>query len=237
MKASVNGRLWRTGKSVPLGDVQFKVLQARIRMLFAHMPAACLVATAFSSLLAWLLLPTLGDQRVWIWLGVKGVAAVLLFGQARLFSHSADPVHPKWYRGFLILLAIDGLVWGSVGWWMTPLARLDLMAVTLACLLGVASMGTFMLNPDAGSARAFIIPMLVPNALFYLTRQDSFGLFGGGSVLAFVGLLYMETRWGQSRIEELLFLRYTTERWRRSVPRPWPWPSTTARPRAVSWPP
>ncbi|MGH6646229.1 ATP-binding protein [Aquabacterium sp.] len=211
MKASVNGRSWRVGKPVPLGDVQFKVLQARIRMLFAHMPDACLVATAFSSLLAWLLLPTMGGQRVWAWLAVKGLAAILLFCQARLFSNSSDPVHPKWYRGFLILLAIDGLVWGSVGWWMTPLARLDLMAVTLACLLGVASMGTFMLNPDAGSARAFIIPMLVPNALFYLTRQDSFGVFGGGSVLAFVGLLFMETRWAQNRIEELLFLRYTTE--------------------------
>lgn len=211
MKASVNGRFWRAGKPVPLGDVQFNVLQARIRMLFAHMPAACLVATGFSCLLAWLLLPTMGGQRVWAWLAVKGLVAVLLFGQSRLFSQSADPVHPKWYRGFLILLAIDGLVWGSVGWWMTPLARLDLMAVTLACLLGVGSMGTFMLNPDAGSARAFIIPMLVPNAVFYLARQDSFGLFGGASVLAFVGLLFMETRWGQNRIEELLFLRYTTE--------------------------
>ena len=153
----------------------------------------------------------MGGQRVWAWLALKGLIAVLLFCQARLFSHSADPVHPKWYRGFLILLAIDGLVWGSVGWWMTPLARLDLMAVTLACLLGVGSMGTFMLNPDAGSARAFIIPMLVPNAVFYLLRQDSFGLFGGASVLAFVGLLFMETRWAQNRIEELLFLRYTTE--------------------------
>ncbi|MDI1261621.1 ATP-binding protein [Aquabacterium sp.] len=198
-------------KPVPLGDVQFKVLQARIRMLFAHMPAACLVATSFSCLLAWLLLPTMGGQRVWAWLALKGLIAILLFGQSRLFSQSADPVHPKWYRGFLILLAIDGLVWGSVGWWMTPLARLDLMAVTLACLLGVASMGTFMLNPDAGSARAFIIPMLVPNAVFYLARQDSFGVFGGASVLAFVGLLFLETRWGQNRIEELLFLRYTTE--------------------------
>ena len=211
MNASVNGRFWRAGKPVPLGDVQFKVLQARIRMLFAHMPAACLVATGFSSLLAWLLLPTMGGQRVWAWLALKALIAALLYSQARLFSHSADPVHPKWYRGFLILLVIDGLVWGSVGWWMTPLARLDLMAVTLACLLGVASMGTFMLNPDAGSARAFIIPMLVPNAVFYLARQDSFGVFGGASVLAFVGLLFMETRWGQNRIEELLFLRYTTE--------------------------
>ena len=211
MNASVNGRFWRAGKPVPLGDVQFKVLQARIRMLFAHMPAACLVATSFSCLLAWLLLPTMGGQRVWAWLALKGLIAILLFGQARLFSHSADPVHPKWYRGFLILLVIDGLVWGSVGWWMTPLARLDLMAVTLACLLGVASMGTFMLNPDAGSARALIIPMLVPNAIFYLARQDSFGVFGGASVLAFVGLLFLETRWGQNRIEELLFLRYTTE--------------------------
>ena len=55
MNASVNGRFWRAGKPVPLGDVQFKVLQARIRMLFAHMPAACVVATGFSSLLAWLL--------------------------------------------------------------------------------------------------------------------------------------------------------------------------------------
>jgi signal transduction histidine kinase/CheY-like chemotaxis protein len=198
-------------KPVPLGDVQFKVLQARIRMLFAHMPAASMVATAFSSLLAWLLLPIMGGQRVGAWLAVKAVIAVLLFGHSRWFSRSTDPVHPKWYRGFLILLALDGLIWGSVGWWMTPLIRLDLMAVTLACLLGVASMGTFMLNPDAGSARAFIIPMLVPNALFYLSRQDSFGLFGGGSVLAFVGLLFMETRWGQKRIEELLYLRYTTE--------------------------
>src|SRR5690606_25674192 len=97
--ASTNGRPGRSGKPLPVGDVQYKVLQARIRMLFAHMPAACLVATGFSALLAWLLLPIMGDQRISGWLAVKALIAVLLFWQARLFSHSADPVRPKWYRG------------------------------------------------------------------------------------------------------------------------------------------
>ena len=211
MNASENGRFWRAGKPVPLGDVHFKVLQSRVRMLFSHMPAASLVSTGFSSLLAWLLVPILGEQHVLLWLMLKGLMATLLFLHARLFNQSPEPVHPNWYRSFLILLALDGLVWGSVGWGMTPLARTDLVAVTLACLLGVASMGVFMLNPDAGSARAFIAPMLLPNAVFYLMRQDSFGVFGGLSVMAFVALLFLETRWAQSRIEELLLLRYTTE--------------------------
>jgi signal transduction histidine kinase/CheY-like chemotaxis protein len=192
-------------------DVQFKVRQARIRMLFAHMPVACLAAGSFAAVLGWLLLPTMGGPRMWPWVVVKLLIAGLHFWQASLFTQSHDGMHPKWYRGYLILLVLDGLVWGSLGWWMTPLARLDLIAVTMACLLGVASMGTFMLNPDAGSARAFILPILVPNALFCLARQDTFGLFGGVSMLAYSGLLFVETRWGQSRIEELMQLRYATE--------------------------
>jgi signal transduction histidine kinase len=212
MNALVSDRWWWVGEPIPAdGDVQFKVRQARIRMLFAHMPTACLLASGFAIVLGCLLLPTIGVQHVWPWVALKCLNSALHFWQARLFGQSPDTIHPKWHRGYVILLALDGLVWGSVGWWLTPMARLDLLAVTLACLLGVASMGTFMLNPDARSARAFIMPMLLPNALFCLLRQDSFGLFGGVSVLAFVGLLVLETRWAQSRIEELLFLRYTTE--------------------------
>ncbi|RZI85215.1 MAG: response regulator [Rubrivivax sp.] len=214
MKSSENGgRVWQGSEPgvVARGDVQSKVRQERIRMLFAHMERACLLAAIFAVVLGWLLFPAMGMESVWPWLAVKCLLSGLHFWQARLMAHSQDRLHAKWYRGYLLLLALDGLVWGSVGWWLTPLARLDLIAVTLACLLGVASMGTFTLNPDAVAARAFVLPMLLPNALFYLTRQDTFGLFGGVSVVVFAAMLFMETRWAQARFEELLYLRYVNE--------------------------
>jgi len=78
-------------------------------------------------------------------------------------------------------------------------------------MLGVASMGTFMLNLDACAARVFMLPMLVPNAVVLLAQYGSTGLFGGVALLAFVAILLKETGRAQRRIDELLTLRFTTE--------------------------
>ncbi|MDE2402633.1 MAG: response regulator [Burkholderiales bacterium] len=185
-----------------------RVHHARVRMLFAHMPQSFVAQAIFALLLSWLLIPVIGGQHIGRWLAALGLLLATASVHAWRFVHSQDHTLPQWYRVYLGLLLLDGLAWGALGWYLTPLGRLDLLALAMACLLGVAALGVFMLNPDARAARTFIVPLLLPNALFDLSRLDSFGVFGGVSVLGFVVLLWLESHRAQRRLEELMVLRY-----------------------------
>ncbi|WP_374319987.1 ATP-binding protein [Aquabacterium sp.] len=186
--------------------------RARIRMLFSHVPVGATIAAAFAVLVGVLLLPNMPGQDKWAWLWLKCLWELPIIALACWHARSDEARQMRLYRLYLALIVLDGTIWGSIGWWLVPGDRVDLAAVAVACMLGVASMGTFMLNLDAKAARLFMLPMLLPNALMLLTHYGPMGLFGGVSLFAFIAILFKETSRAESRIDELLTLRFLTER-------------------------
>lgn len=200
-----------------LSEIEDNGLNSRIRhartgMLMGHISSISLLSCVFASAMCWLIYPLVDPMVIWPWLAAKWLILVPRIWHAHAFSKSPDQSQPHWYSVFIALLAVDGLLWGGVGWWLTPVDQLDLAAVTLACVVGVAATGSFMLHMDGRAAAVLQFTVLGPNALYCLARHDQFGLFGALSLAGFAVILQIETARAQRRMGELLRLRFALEK-------------------------
>ncbi len=193
-------------------SLKSRIRQARTGMMLGHISTVSVMSGVFATVMCWLVYPLVDPMVIWPWLAAKWLILVPRVWQARAFSKSSDQAQPHWYRWFIFLLAVDGLIWGGVGWWLTPITQLDLAAVTLACVVGVAATGSFMLHMDGRAAACLQLAVLGPNALYCLARRDQFGLFGAICLALLAIVLQMETVRAQRRMSELLRLRFTLER-------------------------
>ncbi|HET8870209.1 MAG TPA: ATP-binding protein [Aquabacterium sp.] len=189
-----------------------RIRQARTGMLMGHISTISVFSCVFATAMCWLIYPLVNPMVIWPWLAAKWLILVPRVWHARAFAKASDPEQPHWYHAFMLLLAVDGLLWGGVGWWLTPVTQLDLAAVTLACVVGIAATGSFMLHMDGRAAACLQLTVLGPNALYCLARHDQFGTFGAISLAGFAIVLQMETSRAQRRMSEMLRLRFTLEK-------------------------
>lgn len=119
-------------------------------------------------------------------------------------QHSSLPV-------FRLLVAVDGVTWGMLGWCLTPLQNLEVAAVTIGVMIAVSALGTFMLQTDRLAAALFIVPILLPNGIYALTRNDDLGVFCALSMFGMLVLLMREARHAHRRMSELMHLRFQSE--------------------------
>ncbi|MDE2076555.1 MAG: response regulator [Burkholderiales bacterium] len=194
------------------GSLNSRIRQARTSMLMGHISTVSVFSCVFATAMCWLIYPLVNPMVIWPWLAAKWLILVPRIWHARAFAKTSDPDQAHWYHGFMLLLAMDGLLWGGVGWWLTPVAQLNLAAVTLACVVGIAATGSFMLHMDGRAAACLQLTVLGPNALYCLARHDQFGTFGAISLAGFAIVLQMETSRAQRRMSELLRLRFTLEK-------------------------
>jgi signal transduction histidine kinase/ActR/RegA family two-component response regulator len=85
-------------------------------------------------------------------------------------------------------------------------------AVLASTLVGACAIGTFTLQAHLQPNLATNLPTLVPASLMLLSRQDTYGFFGGLGLLSLMALMLFESRRAERRITELLWLRFTTDR-------------------------
>jgi len=110
-----------------------------------------------------------------------------------------------------VLAVVDGFLWGAAWWALVPVERLDLTAVTLTAIVGVASLSAFVMHADVRVLAWHVVPMMLPNIFYSLTRQDSLGVYGAISLTTYCALLMLEAYRAQSRLLELLTLRFVHE--------------------------
>ena len=180
-------------------DLDKQVSAARLRMLFDHVEVAMLASGVFAVVVAWLIHEMVPDQRLWPWLVIKLVCLLPRLMQAQWYARHGGELsmdqHPRVHHLMMVLMAVDGAAWGAVVWWLTPLNQLELGVITVSSLMGLAAIGAFMNALDVKAMACFIAPMLVPNVLYFLTRQDSVGLFGAVSIAGFMGVMIRRACW------------------------------------------
>jgi len=196
----------------PMSDaIAAQVMAAQVRALHELMPVA-MVSSLLATLATYVILRErvdLGHLQVWLWLRVA-VSVVRLWTstQALRGRWGASP-HVK--HVFVALAALDGLSWSALGWWLTPVMRLDVAVITLCMGVGVASMGvmgTYIYKP---ASLAFVVPNIVPNALYSLTRGDDLGVFACVSLSALMVFWLHESHRNNRRLREMLRLRFESE--------------------------
>jgi len=192
-------------------DLPRRVHLTQVRMLFSHVPVSVGVACGLAAVMCLLIRPAVPAAALWSWLVLKCLLGAPRLVQAVAYLRSPRREAAHWWPVLLMLLAADSLVWGAAVWWLTPFTRIDVAAVTVACVLGVASVGSFTLAVDRRAVACFLLPMMLPNMAWGLLRGDAYGAFAAASFTGFVIVLLLETRRSQRRIVELLKLRYTHE--------------------------
>ncbi|MBI5925055.1 MAG: response regulator [Aquabacterium sp.] len=201
-----------SGQNRGNANLQVQIWDARVQMLCQHVPTVMVMAVGFAMVLGWLLHEQVDQTKVWSWFGLRSVVVACRVVQARLYLQSKDSANPVWYGGFLALVLADGVLWGAAWWWLVPVDRLDLTAITLTAILGVAALSAFILHADVRATATHVLAMLLPCAAYSLTRHDSYGVFGAVSLTAFTALLLLETHRAYVRLVELLTLRFEHER-------------------------
>ncbi len=194
-------------------ELTSRVAQARIRAMHEMLPGSMVfgLLTAFG--VTMVLHERVPHQLLAVWLGARLLASLARFTHSSWFLRSNQTAQDQAasLHAYRALACMDGLCWGMLGWMLTPVLRLDIAIVTIGVLIGVAALGTFMLQIDLPSAGLFIVPLLLPNSIYPLLRQDDLGVFCAVSVFGLMVLLLAEARRSNLRIMELLHLRFQSE--------------------------
>lgn len=114
-------------------------------------------------------------------------------------------------RAYVSMALLDGIVWGAMGWWVTPFDDLSIAIVTLSMGVAAASMGVIMLHIHSTANWIFVLPILVPNAFYALQRGDDLGVFCCVGFLGLTGMLLFEGRRLNRRSLDTLRLRFQSE--------------------------
>lgn len=177
-------------------------------MVLLHTRFGTLAATAFALLLAWQLRDTFPAWQLQAWLVLKVAVALariaLALGYARQLRRG--PALVRWERAMLALLALDGAVWGLAGWHLAS-QPLPVVALGVAALDAVCCIATFGLQVRLAATAAYVLPILLPNALGLALRADEISHFAAIGQLMLVALLLATARAASLRLRLGLLLR------------------------------
>ena len=109
------------------------------------------------------------------------------------------------------LALLDGLAWSAMGWGLTPLFDLTVSIFTIPLAVAVSCIGVMMLHVHERASWLFQLPILVPNALYALARQDELGVYCCVGLLGLSGILLIEGARMHARATEMIRLRFESE--------------------------
>jgi signal transduction histidine kinase/ActR/RegA family two-component response regulator len=196
----------------PAAPVPPCVRDELVVMTYRRMLASTLLGVPFAALMALALHGTVGTTAIVAWLVMRVSLAAVRIAQRSAYLASSARERPVWSRTLLVGLAVDGFVWGLAGVWLVPPDDPATAILMVCALVGVGAVGAFTLQSWQGAATAFLLPLLVPTALFHLAQATHVGLLLGVGLFFFLGLMVHEVRNAQARIVELLQLRDSTAR-------------------------
>ncbi|KQW02296.1 ATP-binding protein [Rhizobacter sp. Root1221] len=191
-------------------DVRTRVRMEQMAMVFGQTAVATFAATAFALGFALHLRGSVPDLPLTLWVVAKVLVVIPRIVQVWLYSRR--PHSLSWLFWGKVMLFADGLVWGAAGVWLVPMSDIPTTTVMVATLTGVCSVAAFVLHVDWIACVAYTVPAVLPAAVSLLMRGDSFGAYGGFTVLIFLALLLRATRRSERIVVEMLTLRFTNER-------------------------
>jgi len=189
-----------------------RVLDAQTVMLYLRVQTSTLAGMVFALLVCLGVLPHVEHRLAWAWFALRiGVSSArLLLGY--WFFRVAPQGGAVWRHRFAAMLAIDGFAWGLLSILLMPQGELYVAALLLTAVVGVASIGMFVLQPSWRASATFLTTILLPVALHQMLGDTRFGLYTGLGLMMFLGITLVEARRAEARIRELLILRFTTDR-------------------------
>ncbi len=188
-----------------------RVLELHSKALYENLPYTMGFGLVTALGVAWVLWDSTPLPLLMMWLAARTLIASTRLGHGLWRARSLGSGASHSYFTYRALTFIDAVAWGALGWGLTPVTELNVAVVSISILLAVAALGIFMLYIDFWTAMLFIGPILLPNALYTLTRGDRLGLFACLALIGFWATLVLEARRSYGRLMELLRLRVQSE--------------------------
>ncbi|HEX3139689.1 MAG TPA: ATP-binding protein [Rhizobacter sp.] len=189
-----------------------RVVDAQTVMLYERAQISTLTGVGFALLVCVGLLPYADNDHAWAWFVMRcGVSLLRLLLSHRFFRTTLRSAS-QWRNWFALTLVLDGFTWGLAAAWLAPQDNLYVTALLIAGLVGVASVGAFVLQPSFRACAVFLLSLALPIIGHHLLGSSRFSAFVGLGMLIFLGLVLAEARRAEARIRELLTLRFTTDR-------------------------
>lgn len=186
-----------------------RVAHEQLRMVLLHTRLGTLAATAFAVLLVAHLSGQLSDPQAGLlhgWLALKVGIALARVALAAAYRRrgASGAAWVRWQRAMLAMLALDGAVWGLLGWHLVA-QPVPVAALAVAALDGVSCIATFGLQARLAATAAYVLPMLLPVAAGLALRADGLAAFAAAGQLILL-LLLLGTAHASARQLTLLTL-------------------------------
>lgn len=193
------------------GRIARQIDDERVAMVHRLTPRPVWAGLAFGLLVAVILQPYVGAAVAGTWLALKVGIGLVRIAEARRFERvlAAGRIDmPAWRRRSMMLLALDGLVWGAMGVIFMPADAPNLRAVMLAAMIGIAGVGVFSYASDARGCVLFLFSLLLPAAAFQASKGTDEGWLAALGVVIYLWMMCHEARRSETRVVELLRLRF-----------------------------
>lgn len=160
------------------GEARTRFQKLQLDGVQKHVIRAAVINSALAGLLVPFLTPTFGWTPTHVWLAVKLTISLVRVLAALAYSRSRWPMGSDGFSRqlTLVLLAIDGAIWGAAGAWCA-FGPSEFACLTCAVLCSVALMATHGFNTMASASVAYVTSMLVPLAIAVALRGDALGVF------------------------------------------------------------
>ena len=166
-------------QSTPLtGEARSRFQKLQLDGVQKHVIRAAVINSALAALLVPFLTPTFGWMPTRVWLAAKLTISLVRVLAALAYSRASWPMVADGFSRqlTLVLLALDGAVWGAAGAWCA-FGPSEFACLTCAVLCSVALMATHGFNTMASASVAYVTSMLVPLAIAVALRGDALGVF------------------------------------------------------------
>ncbi len=197
-------------------DITEQVRSEQLASLYERSLRPTALGLVFSLFPLVLLWPYLPQSLLLSWLGFRLLTGLTRCADLLSFRRfwAQRPSHAQvapWRTRFLLLLGLDALSWGLMGWFFHVPAQPQLEGLMLAAMVGLGAVGLFSLGGRLHANLLFSTLALGPLAAYHLSRADQAGVLTGLSLLLFTAVALKESQKIDSRTTELLRLRFATD--------------------------
>lgn len=198
------------GTTAHADRIALLVQSERLAVLYDQTLVPTIVGLLFCGPLVWWLWPHFSAALLLGWLGARALICALRCVDVLRFKRARPgPLDGKpWLQRYLLLLTLDALSWGAMGWLFCNPAIPGLDGILLASVIGLGAISLFSLSCLWPAHLLFSTLVFLPLMLLELLTKGSMGLMVASGLGLFLGVSVFEARRMQARHMELLRLRF-----------------------------
>ena len=193
---------------IDVSPVADRMRQAQVRAMHEVIPVAQLASMVCALSVCAILWNRIGHTPLIAWLLTRALISLARTAYSGACRRSPERHSDQIY---LMMALADGINWGALGWWLTPLNNLEVAVVTISVCVTASCVGVIMLHVHPRANWIFISPILLPNAIYAWQRGDDLAVFCSASFVGITCVLLIEAQRLHRRSTEVLRMRFESE--------------------------